>query len=339
VKIPRLILVDRIEPKANAYILPGQFPTKSGITRAWLLGSRLRSVQQTGGGILKDRSVFEDHQQPEAMEELIREFQEHGAGQPSSYADAFFKRFFAPMTPYAFRRIFPGGVRGGWQAQLMPNGTYGGQWYRYDLQSAYLWSGLQGLPEVKRFRVAEYIGRKPGVFLCDVLPNLKAPAPYYFGGTLLVTPREIELYALTVTRVHRGLTYPAGAWIDPEPMMRAIQQWSFWKSVGRSYWGRWASEMPVTCETWKSGLKRTTRDLNNPFYNPLWAHLVVSRVRERLWLACQNRRVARVYVDSLITDTPLETGQGLGDWRQEQEYCGIRIAGLNSVVPLTRAVA
>lgn len=320
--------------------MPSDFPTKSGITRAWLLGSRLRSVQQLGGGIVKDRSVFEDHYAPDQMQELVREFEADAPGMPSSYPDAFFRHFYSPMIPYGPRLALAGGIRGGWQQQMIPPGTYGGAWYKYDITSAYLWAGLEGLPDPTRYRYADRITHLPGLYRCELAPKPGAPFPYNYGGTFLVSPHEIEFYSLEVRRIYWGVLYPDGAYLDPEPFRRAVMRWSFYKAVGRSYWGRWASEMPVTCETWKHGSRNTARELNNPFYNPVWAHLIVSRVRAKLWSATQGRRVARVYVDSIICDTPLETGQNWGDWRLEESYpCGISIAGLNSVRPANAAHA
>lgn len=65
-------------------------------------------------------------------------------------------------------------------------------------------------------------------------------------------------------------------------------------------------------------------------FNPVWGHLIVSRVRNRVWEASRQGNTARVYVDSIITTAHLDKDCGeIGDWKLEEEFTGLDIRHLN----------
>lgn len=105
---------------------------------------------------------------------------------------------------------------------------------------------------------------------------------------------------------------------DPAPLIRAVRSVSTWKLAARSFWGRWAQVVPLTCHANGKSWKLPNRSLNIP-----WAHVILARVRMRLFEV--SARAVHVFTDSVITDVRLPTGENVGDWRLEKEYNGVVI--------------
>ena len=99
-------------------------------------------------------------------------------------------------------------------------------------------------------------------------------------------------------------------------MVGAIRSWSCWKAVGRSFWGRWASGGNVECITYDDRDEpRTSRLLNDPTRNPVWAAIITSRIRMRLWEIAWEMPIARVFVDSVVIKKPIEESDAIGGWK------------------------
>jgi hypothetical protein len=218
---------------------------------------------------------------------------------------------------------------GGWEALLVKPGTYLGTFYKYDMVSAYLWAAIEGLPHPKSYRLADRISRQyDGVYLMRCEPRDDAPYPYTLGGTLLATRDEIEMYGL------RGPVLWGAVWTrvyDTSRMVRSITDWSCWKYVGRMYWGRWASGLPVDCAIYDRNDTVSSVSQLPPMPHAIWAHLILSRVRRRLYDVTRYARVLRVYVDDIITDTPLTTGESIGQWHLKRTYNGVSIRNLHVI--------
>lgn len=328
---PILPIIDRVVPGEHSYVLPGMLPLGGtpGIARVWKFQQIPRSSMWAVGGVVKTRNQFDGHLEPESLLALLDEAAGRNVTRPSSYGDLFHDTYKSPKLPGPVARavgMFE--VAGGWQEMLKPSGRYPGLWRKYDLRSAYLWATAQGLPNPKTFRYSEHFGTKPGLYLCDILPALHAPYPFRGGGRLAVTPEEVDRYQLTVTRIWHGITWTDA--YDIEPILRNVLSWSCKKYVARGFWGRWASRGVITCATYKNQEKSKEWELPLFTFNPIWAHLIVSRVRARVFEATKQGETARVYVDSVITTAELPTDQGnLGDWKLEETLVGLDIRGLN----------
>lgn len=297
------------------------------IARAWRFHGILRSCQWGKGGVVKNRAVFVDHIERDALLALLDEAATANVDRPSSYADLLHKKFRSPMLTGPAQRALQFDIPGAWQELTIGVGRYSGIWRRYDMRSAYLWATQQGLPNPSSYRYAERIGKRAGLFFCDLAPKDGAPYPYRLGGCHPVTPEEIERYGLTVLRVHWGVTWSQP--YDVTPIVDNICRWSCWKAVARSFWGRWLSNGKVQCETWKHGERSKQWDLPLPFANPIWAHLIVGRVRARLYDVAANHTTARVYVDSVVVEGELPTGPNIGDWKLEETFQGLDVRHLN----------
>ena len=256
---------------------------------------------------------FTDHSDKDAFLELLREYRELGVARPGGYADVFHKRYKTPHVAWSVNAMLAPAFAGGWQDALRV-GVHSGTYYKYDMRSAYLWAGSQGMPDPKTYRrTLEYSATRPGVYRIElVAPERSAPFPFNRAKECLASSEEIETYGLQIKSVITGVTWTRT--IDPENMLSNVRAVSTWKQAARSYWGRWGQTARVECH---AGGK--TWNLPNIAANIPWAHLIVSRVKLKLWHAVDASTV-HVYVDSLLTQKPIVTGDGIGDWKLEQTY-------------------
>lgn len=324
-------LIDQLQEGRDSYVLPALLPDKSDYLRSWSFAGRLRSVQTRRMDVVKDRSGFVDHLHPDQLQGLLDDALIRNVARPSGYADLFHQVYKSPMAGRTARSFLNCEISGGWQFLVLPRGSYPGVWRKYDIRSAYLWALSQGLPSPKSYAWVEHVGKKPALYLADIPGKGEGfPFPFSMGGRLLVTGEELELYELEPSRVIGGIVFQPGSW-DVEKMQRLITSWPYWKQIGRSYWGRWGSRGELECATYRSGTVNRQWTLKNPFFNPVWAHLIVSRVRARLWEVTRSFPAARVYVDSVVIRGELPVGESVGDWRLEEEYCGLSVHGINSL--------
>jgi hypothetical protein len=181
------------------------------------------------------------------------------------------------------------------------------------MRSAYLWAGSLGLPDTRTYkRCKRPWAARDGLYRVKLLHSVpSAPFPYNQVTECLATNTEIETYNLPIAEVVAGVTWRNLT--DPGELLNCIQCVSTWKQAARCYWGRWAQTQKVKCHTTSK-----TWELPNPALNIPWAHLIVSRVRMRLWE--NSSKAVHVFIDSVITTDTLRTGDALGDWRLEKTY-------------------
>ena len=297
-------------------------PLLRGASRWWQFNDMPTTVELGARRYAKSLDNFGDHKEAEqepAFQELLREYAAYNVPRPSGDADVFHEQFRAPGVNYTCTLDLAPGLVGGWQDALSV-GIHRGAHYRYDMRSAYLWAGSLGLPDVRTYRHASYIGHEPGLFrvrLERIVPN----APYPFNRTtrVMATTDEIELYSLPVAEVLTGVTWRR--LVDPYPMLEAVAAVTTWKQAGRSYWGRWGQVERVSCHTRAKSWELPSLTANIPY-----AHLIVSRVRSKLWT--HAGKGVHVFVDSVITPERLKTGDDLGDWKLEKVYPdGVQVRG------------
>lgn len=304
--------------------------------RWWRVNGRIVSMQlKDGGAMVKRVQAFTDHcQNEETFLTLMEQCYTRGIKRPSSYSDFFYQVFTSPRLRYSVNALFASHFRGGWQ-QARATGALRGHFRKYDINSAYFWSLSHGLPETTTIRFSRRpsysdIGgfAKPGLYVVSLeQSDFSLPYPFNFPSHYyLASTHEIEHYQLPVTEYHSGVTWTASR--DVAPVLDLILSLPASKQVSRSYWGRWASGAQVECCT-ESG-KRWK--LHNPVANFVWAHIIVSRVKMRIWQ--EATRAAHVFVDSVVTTRELPTGAALGDWRLVQEYpTGVHIQGAGTYGP------
>lgn len=291
-------------------------------SRHWRANGRLVSLQLKEGGIIKRLSAFPDHANDEtAFLDLMEQCAQRDIKRPSSYADFFYQCYTSPRLRWSVNALFYCYLAGGWEQARM-TGILRGPHRKYDLNSAYFWSLAQGLPDPKSLRFSpkpraysDVQGfSSPGLYVISIeAPSWNWPYPFNTRRSFYIaTTSEIEAYGLPVSCYHSGVTWSRT--IDIDPMVSLVLSLPASKCVARSFWGRWASTNRVEC-CMSSGKRWMIR---NPIINMVWAHLIVSRVKLHIWQAAVT--AAHVFVDSIITDQELETGDALGDWRLVKEY-------------------
>jgi hypothetical protein len=311
--------IDVVPEGEEGYCLSELLP-KKGIRQRWSLHGNVRSVQWRASprGVVKARNGFTDHLDPEDLAVMLSDGREAGVIRPSSYGDFFHQRIKQPRCPKWSRKMFPQ-VPGGWQAVLGNNSVCKKPLWQYDIRSAYLWSLMQGLPHPDSFeRVKKVAG--PGLYWCEspALPML--PYPWNHPGIYPATEDELLALPLNHQSVTSGIIYKPGG-MPVQEWARDIRQWDHWKAVARSYWGRWASIASPVCETLlESGEVNTRRELPDPSKNPIWGAIITSRVRLRLWQIADKPGTHRVFVDSVVTEFPIETGGEIGDWVEKAHF-------------------
>lgn len=306
----------RIEDGRDAYLSPidlTQMRKSREFSRFWSVMGRTSTVQ-VGKRIYKDASRFGRFGQSEDMfMSMLEDAARHNVNRPSSFASHFHDTFRSPRVTRSVNAIFDDCFVGGWEeAKVIGSAT--GLHRQYDINSAYLWSGSLGLPDVKSWRAASAINpRFPGLYnitQADVNPSL----PYPFNQNLRVnaTVDEIDAYNIRVAHVHGGITW--GYLSHGQELLDAVMKFEAWKSIGKAYWGRWCSTVPVYCES-KNGKVWPTP---NMLQNIVWAHVILSRVKMRLYEVSQSS--CHVYVDSVITTQELPTSDAIGAWKLETVF-------------------
>jgi hypothetical protein len=302
-----------------------------GASRYWTYGGIVRTVHHAvpgtkGGQYLKSLSAWRETNEAKIRAAIDEMREDAGISMPTGYADAFRARFRSPSVSWSHQVHFRPWFRAAWQEALMKGG-HPGTWNLYDMRQAYLWAVTLGLPDPRSyFHTRSTAYAADALYLVDHAPFAGLPYPYATESTVLVTGADIKRYGLAVSHVHCGV-----AWRRAFPVRKifdAINHWSFAKEVGRSYLGGWAASARVECVT-----PSRRWELPPLGANLVWAHLIVSRVRARL--ADVAAGAAHVFVDSVLTQDTLPTGDSIGEWRLVKSYeDGIRVGGPGAYGPL-----
>lgn len=287
-------------------------------SRWWTYHSVVRSVQLADGGeYVKSLAGWRGASDAEIRDHAEEIREGGGDAMPSGYNSAFRAAYRAPKVSHSYARQMIGAFRGGWQEALKP-GVHEGKWTLYDLRTAYYWALTEGLPDPSFYHRTHSLIYRDALYRVRLAePEPLAPYPYNQETDVLATGEEIATYGLQVEEVIDGVAFRRGA--KMKPILSAIERWSFWRRVARAYWGAWASTGRVECHT-------PGRSWNLPplGVNVVWAHLIVGRVRRRLWDVAEG--AAHVFVDSVLTQREITTGDNPGDWRVAKEYpAGIRV--------------
>lgn len=321
----------RVEPGRDAYLSALRLRALARGKRHWRFYNNPTTVALSRECYAKNLDAFHSHNETEALfQEYLYQTKAVGVPRPSGYADVFHAQHHSPHIPYGINRGLAFAFSGGWQ-QAVEVGIFPGTFYQYDMRSAYAWAMLGGLPEASTYRRC----RKPwtadgesGVYRLSLLcKQPSAPFPFNTSTEVLATPLEIETYGLPIARVRCGVRWDG--WHDTTKMLDTLTSVPAWKNAARSYWGIWAQRKAITCVT-----QAREWCLYNRFLNVPWAHIIVSRVRMRVWSAA--RRILHAFVDSIITDdATVKIGNALGDWRLQRVFPdGIIVKSAGQYTPL-----
>lgn len=292
-------------------------------------GEHIRTVRLAGNVYWKNRDTFGSVAIDDAgFAEFLRECNALArCRMPSSFGSPFHKLFRSPALPRSVNAPFANWFRGGWQeARLL--GKRREDFYLYDINSAYLWSSTLGLPLTDTLEFQEDVRTDlDGCYVIDQgEPRDGLPYPFSVESIVIASLDEIEMYNLNIAKVLAGFT-----WRDvlaPDAVTSVTSQFSFSKQMARAYWGRWASVLRIECD---NGARKWK--LRNPIQNYIWAHLIVSRVKMRIYDEAKD--AAHIFVDSVLVPRRMPTSTALGGWKLVKEYLdGVRIEGPGRFGPL-----
>lgn len=255
----------------------------------------------------------------DAFMSLMDDSYSNGVIRPSSFSSMFHGKFFTPRLKRSVNATFDASFTGAWEEAKI-KGSLTGLWRQYDLNSAYLWSGSQGLPDTKTFRFADALDvHFPGLYNIEqVSVNRNLPYPFNCRKVVNATMDEIDTYGIQVKKVMGGYTWRQH--IDGEKVVEAVKTFRAWKHIGKVYWGRWCSRASTYCHS-KNGQVWATP---NMALNLIWAHVVISRVKMRIWNDAKS--AAHIFVDSVIVPHELPESDDIGGWRLEHLFKnGLRI--------------
>lgn len=293
--------------------------------RYWTYRGTVRTIQTAAGDYVKSPTGFGvDARALIERESHVDEIRDAlGVSLPSGYAGAFRKAYASPVVSGTLNIGLGDVVHGGWQHGEM--GLHTGTWHHYDMKRAYYWALTQGLPDPTHFYRTRSLAYRDAVYRVR-LSCVSEGAPYPFDTytDVIATRDEIDTYGLQVADVIAGVAFRR-EYRDLSKVLHAIDRWSFAPMVSRTFWGAWSAQEGCQCVIPGSG-KRWTLPAQGR--NVVWAHLIMSRVRRRLWDASTCGRWCHVYVDSIITTQTLSTGTSPGDWRLVDTYArGVKVAG------------
>ena len=244
-------------------------------------------------------------------------------GAPSSAASFYRKMFdrvrrrdeISGVTNASANHLLAEGFYGGW-IELIQHGYNRGPIYHYDLNRAYFWAGLEGLPT----RIRRYDrGDKTFMVLCRVKSHQKE-LPVMIEqrkSRVALTNEDIDLYGIEA-EVFGGVSWDEdGPMFYPESVLAELAgnvSDAVFKKCMQTYWGIYAQRRAIHREIWKSGELTKSYLLRNRDQNFLWAQIIISRVTRRVYSEAEGR-ARQVYVDSVLTDTPISIGEYAGDWK------------------------
>jgi hypothetical protein len=268
---------------------------------------------------------------------VLQEARAAGMNPPTSFADFFMSCYRAPLARGSVVAPFRRYTFGGWQTALQ-RGEFKGKFYVYDLNSAYRWAASCGLPHPGTAYVTKDFNKPSAIYLVELPIGV---IPYQPGGRLAVVTSEerdcFNLQSASTLRVLYGIAFRSE--VSLADTFAAIDKKfpASAKRISRAFWGLWNTTAAPQQVSWKHGEK--IRDLKNPFFNPIWAAFVTSRVKLRMSL--YRKHALRIYVDSIVTTEQLPTGPGVGEFKlvHELDSLWIRHAGYWGAGPATFAAA
>lgn len=238
-----------------------------------------------------------------------------GLAPPTSLGGLFTETRFLPFPRPSVIAPFLDASFGGWQ-EAFRRGDYHGHVYHYDLRKAYRWAACAGLPDLRTAYLTRAWDAPRAIYLVQVpagaIPYRRAP------GVAIVTSEERDALRLQDARcrVLYGVAFCEE--LDLGEHFAAIDTRfpSLAARISRSFWGLWNTRAAPLHVTFAHGER--SRQMRNPFYNPIWSAWVTSRVKLRL---ATFRRVAlHAYVDALLTTERLPEGEDVGAWKLVDEY-------------------
>jgi hypothetical protein len=302
--------------EGTCYLRPGDMPRM--IERHSPRGQAWRYRNKWSTYIPSKRLAYKtlDRLQPSSPEDfwtIMKGAEKAGMNPPTSFADMFMHHYRVKMPRISVVAPFMGRTFGGWQ-EAVRRGQHAGRVYHYDLNSAYRWAACAGLPDLKTaYPTMDY------TLPCAVY-MVRAHAgdiPWSrYTGLHMVTSEERDALDLQAVKVLYGVGF--SRMVDLASVFAGLdEQFPYAsKRISRAFWGMWNTREAPEQVSFKQGER--ARQMRNPFYNPIWSAFVTSRVKIRMHV--HRRTVLQYFVDAVHTTEPIETGTGIGEWKEVGQY-------------------
>lgn len=255
---------------------------------------------------------------PDAESRFLEECRRAGVqGVPASHGDVFHRLFRFPNPVRDIHAELDAPLVGGWDGPLR-TGPQPGRWKILDIVSAYCWAALQGLPEVWSARPSskpERGGIYVAMFKADGVilpPHLRLAAER--RKPALLSFEEMAAYNLRSVRVRSGVCFRQWRGLDAEVSL-IRRRFTDSKAILRAFWGRWASDSPVTSLLLRYGVPIKSWQTVARTRNVAWAHTILSRVKIRVAELARHACLVNTDCVAVPADLPVKTGADIGDWR------------------------
>jgi hypothetical protein len=229
------------------------------------------------------------------------------------------------------------------------HGPQPGAWREWDLNSAYAWASMRGLPDPRTFR------RAPKDVISDQAIYLATGVESTWGDSeppILppwLRPQQRRRIFRDGLFSPKGRKHPRPAWWIPGECLNRLSlrpkgviaafEWRrdrdlgpvfaeikkklprWWKSVFRAHWGEWASTEVGTRQFWVDGRLDHYCSMPSGHAAPVWSWLILSRVADRM--SGYADHAARIFVDSVVLPAELEpenSGAEVGEWKVSNEW-------------------
>ena len=265
---------------------------------------------------------------PESAEDfahIMTSAEAAGCTPPSSFTALFRSQFATRMPQPSIRSPFYGARFGHWETTFF-RGAYSDPVWHYDLNKAFRWTTLEGLPDLwSGYRTRRWDDEACACYLVDLPENSR---PYATAeGRYVVTSEEREMFSIKPLRVIAGVGFSRlVSFTDTWAKIDQAFPWCF-SRISRAFWASWNSTQGPDTVTWKQDGPDAphTRVMRNPFHNPIWSAFITSRVKIRIaqWLPS----TLLVFADSLLSKEEIPTGDAIGDFRCLAQYPSIWIRG------------
>lgn len=289
--------------------------------QAWVTNGGVTSVRVDGVTTKSAKSFGSVDRAYEALEH----WKSMGfKGNPSSPASFFRKKYeyckragkIRVRSPFSANVQLSPGFRPLW-IETRKRGAVYGEWYNYDLNRAFFWSGVsENMPEL--IEPYSHGSKKYIVRLRGIKSDVDMPEHMYRDGALF-THEDVEHYGVR-GEVVGGVSLKGNTQELAEvfELLVNLPEWIY-KRIQSSYWGVLAQESKVQALVIRNGEKRLVQEMGSRYLNLPWAALITQKVKRRIHAEMIKGGVL-CYVDSVLIPTRLRESKEIGRFKLTGEY-------------------
>lgn len=302
-------------------MLERDFEDMEATCTVWRRGNNITSVY-ANNTLYKNARSFGNVDRAYKTKE---KYEEKGIdGYPSSpasvFSDVYKKAMQIGIVPYPRYKVVNKmlGDAGSWLwIEKRIKGRYSSPIYHVDLNNAYLWGSLRGLPK----KIETYNGQQGYVGLIDVKSTGKElPCCLKSDDPVLLSHEDIKYYEIN------------GDWkcrlgfndldVNLKPIFHKIDEWFdeyIFKKCTQMYWGLFAMTEGASGKKYENGKVKNSWETGGQMGNSVWATLITHRVMRRVHGLMQNGGI-QCFVDSVLSPYKPRTSEKIGDWELKRHF-------------------